>query len=95
METILSKYVESFQHQLLLLISESEEMSLHPICDARWYQYQQVDLDTNELIFGSSQFSEKTFRIPASREDLLIIRRNRQDTYQFFRTIKYDYLETV
>lgn len=95
MKNLLSKYVESFQHQLLLLISETEEMSLHPICDAKWYQYLRVDLDTNELIFGSSQLSEKTFRIPAEPEDVMVLNRSRMDAYEYFRVVKYDYLATL
>lgn len=95
MKAILSKYTQPFQQNLLRIVTESEELDLHSLYGAKWYQYHDADLDTNELIFMSSQFSDETFRIPASKEDTFRAMRDLEGTYLFFRELKYAYLETL
>lgn len=59
-----------------------------------WFQFRGMTEDNQNLIFHSSQRYEIRFELPCTKEQIEYIRYHYSDTYDYFKSIKYEYLRT-
>jgi len=58
-----------------------------------WFQYRGVTEDGEKLLFVSSQECEIRFEVPCTEEQRDYAQYHSEETYDYFREIKYKYLK--